>query len=147
MDTKVEVTHIKSTISSNVFLSGDAHRKIREIKESIPSNKVSRPIPYIINKLICDYSRELTNHDDTYLRLFYLWLNLKHSSVWNKGINSITTFNNEASQSIIAFQSFVRRKNFVVDKREIPNVIIHDYIALLQLRNIDIVQHYLNLHT
>lgn len=94
-----------------------------------------------------DYAREnVSNKEERLLRLYFLYLSLKDSMVWNKGVGTNVYFRKPVMLLIREFQQFAKKRDAYINIQEAPNVIIHDYIACVELRGRNFVEYYLENH-
>lgn len=66
--------------------------------------------------------------------------------VWNRGTGTNVSFRKPAMEMIREFQKFAKKKKLFVNVQEAPNVIIHDYIDLMELKGKDFTVYYLEKH-
>ena len=138
---------LKDLTVHTVFLSGQAHKTCKMILAATDKKRADQSYREIISRVTMDYAKEsVSNNDERLLRLYFLYLSLKDSMVWNKGVGTNVYFRKPVMLLIREFQKFAKKREAYPFIPEIPNVIIHDYIACVELRGHDFIEYYLSNH-
>ncbi len=138
---------LKDLTLHKVFLSGRAHKICKLILAATDKKRADQSYREIISRVTMDYTKEnVVNKEERLLRMYFLYLSLKDSMVWNKGVATNVYFRKPSMLLIRQFQQFAKERDAFISVPEIPNVIIHDYIACVELRGIDFIEYYITNH-
>lgn len=137
---------LKDLTLSEVFLSGRANKICRVILKATQHQANGRSFPELINRIVVDYTREDEEESRRFLRLYYLHISLKHSMLWDKGVSAKVHFRKPAMEFMRGLQEFSSSRKVPIKIPDVPNVLIHDYIACVELKGKDFSEHYLEKH-
>ena len=121
-------------------------------KEELNKQNHTDNLATIISRTLADYTDEINTlpelqKDMTMLRLFYLYLSQKPAMHLSEKIRRDVPLRNKTNAFIELIQSFCDIKfQCFVSKDQLCNVIFHDYIQIVTLRNEDFVQYHISKH-
>jgi hypothetical protein len=141
-----------STLTGKTILVGVADAYLEKIvkryrdEKGMPASK-----PFILNKIISDYSKTMPigelSRNMALLRLSFCTLSFNERDYINYGIVVRAEFKVTARDLIKEIRDFNKRQLRIVSNfRNIPNVIIHDFINIAKLNGEEFDEYYLKLN-